>query len=147
MNARSAPFIQRFLSLKYGTPIAVLILILTLNSTLLLLSNLLQQSTSRLYHHGEGRSYMSVNVATQGHTGHEGDLSSNSPSSLFEAAVSALPSYSDNIAGQNQEEVLGALPVDIVYTWVNGSDPRHAAGTASIFLFRVNLFSSITVPF
>ena len=130
MNHRSVSFIRRFLASKFGTPIAVLILVITLNSTLLLLSQLLQQSSSRNYHHGEGRSFMSVNIASR----HEGDHhdSKSSASSILDAVSSSRVSL-DNIAGANMEEVMSFKTVDIVYTWVNGSDPRHAKGSFSNF--------------
>tara|TARA_A100001015_G_scaffold311207_1_gene414002 strand:+ start:592 stop:816 length:225 start_codon:yes stop_codon:yes gene_type:complete len=35
--------------------------------------------------------------------------------------------FSDNIVGKNFEEELCAPAIDVVYTWVNGSDPRLQA--------------------
>jgi len=35
--------------------------------------------------------------------------------------------YKDNISGRNFEEMLSYGPIDVVYTWVNGSDPRWLA--------------------
>lgn len=35
--------------------------------------------------------------------------------------------YGDNIGGRNFESVLSYGPIDVVYTWVNGSDPRWLA--------------------
>lgn len=32
--------------------------------------------------------------------------------------------YRDNLAGVSQELLLSYGPIDVVYTWVNGSDPR-----------------------
>ena len=34
--------------------------------------------------------------------------------------------WADNIAGHSYQELLAAPEIDIVYTWVNGSDPLHA---------------------
>lgn len=34
----------------------------------------------------------------------------------------------DNISGKNMEHIMAFPPVDIVYTWVNGSDPRQIEG-------------------
>lgn len=132
MNSRNTTFIKRFLASKYGTPVAVLLLVITLNSTLLLLSQILQQSTSRLYHHGEGRSFMSVNVDARPDGDHHD--SKTSASSILDA-VSSTKTVTDNIAGRNMEEAMAFQPVDIVYTWVNGSDPRHAKGSFQHFQF------------
>lgn len=35
--------------------------------------------------------------------------------------------YGDNIGGHNYEALLSYGPIDVVYTWVNGSDPRWLA--------------------
>lgn len=36
--------------------------------------------------------------------------------------------WTDNIAGQSYYDSLCAQPIDIVYTWVNGSDPKQIEG-------------------
>lgn len=37
--------------------------------------------------------------------------------------------YSDNIAHKEYQKQLCYEPIDIVYTWVNGSDPQHKQST------------------
>ena len=126
MDARRASLLSRFLSMRYGTAIAVVVLVLTLNSTLLFFSQLLQQSNARLYHHGEGKSYMSINVASDLHEHDQEDAdASASPSAVFGGAMKTISAAFDNIAGTNQEHIVNAPVIDIVYTWVNGSDPRQ----------------------
>eukprot|EP01113_Clastostelium_recurvatum_P003511 TRINITY_DN1152_c0_g1_i5.p1 TRINITY_DN1152_c0_g1~~TRINITY_DN1152_c0_g1_i5.p1 ORF type:complete len:1635 (-),score=329.21 TRINITY_DN1152_c0_g1_i5:43-4947(-) len=39
--------------------------------------------------------------------------------------------YLDNIGHRSYEHVLCSTPIDIVYTWVNGSDPRHQRALAA----------------
>lgn len=116
--------------MRLGTPIAFLVLVLTLNSTLLFFSHLLQQSSSRLYHHGEGKSYMNIHIATSPDSAEhsQGASYDSSPTAFLDSAVGALSTSFDNLAGANFEYRLKSPPVDIVYTWVNGSDPRHARG-------------------
>lgn len=125
---------SRFLSLKYGTVLAVVLLLVTLNSTLLFFSQLLQQSNAKLYHHGEGKSYMNVNIASNYDEEEEEDGKKVlSPTSVLGATVGSLAAVVDNISGKNQEYVMSSPPVDIVYTWVNGSDPRQIEGSSAQF--------------
>jgi hypothetical protein len=130
MDARRASLLSRLLSMRYGTAIAVLVLVVTLNSTLLFFSQLLQQSNARLYHHGEGKSYMSINVASDLHS-HEQEEANEalSPSAVFGGAINTISAAFDNIAGANQEHILNSPTIDLVYTWVNGSDPRQIKGS------------------
>jgi len=132
--------LTRFLSLKYGMVVAVVVLVFTLNSTLLFFSQLLQQSNARLYHHGEGKSYMSINVALdRAEKGQLGETNVLSPSSVLGAAVGSLSSVVDNISGKSQEHIIVSPSVDIVYTWVNGSDPRQMKGSRRRFLLEFSL--------
>lgn len=69
---------------------------------------------------------MSVNVAESANGDHHD--STISSTSILDA-VSSSRVVTDNIAGRNMEEAMVFKAVDIVYTWVNGSDPRHAKGS------------------
>jgi hypothetical protein len=147
MDARRMSFIQRLLSLKYGTAVTVLLLVITLNSTLLFLSQLLQHSNARLYHHGESRSYMGINVAGDRTTeGHEIENTELTPSSALRSAVSSLSSAIDNISGRDQQHILNSPPVDIVYTWVNGSDPKQIKGSFFETSFHRFCFQITSIP-
>jgi len=53
------------------------------------------------------------------------ELTANQPCHLIEGTCAAR--FSDNIVGKSFEEELCAPVFDVVYTWVNGSDPRLQA--------------------
>uniref|UniRef100_A0A6B2KXE3 EF-hand domain-containing protein n=1 Tax=Arcella intermedia TaxID=1963864 RepID=A0A6B2KXE3_9EUKA len=55
-------------------------------------------------------------------------------SNIFQdkALLSLSSKWTDNIAFKSFEEQLCAEPIDIVYTWVNGSDPRQIEALAKV---------------
>lgn len=133
----------KILSWKYGTLISIVVLVITLNSTLLFFSQLLQQSTSRFYHHGEAKSFMSVNINVHADSpeGHH-----TSPSEAISNAFASIAAFfEDNIAGSSSTHALCSPPIDIVYTWVNGSDPKHAAGLYSLNILPVDFFGKLGI--
>ena len=36
--------------------------------------------------------------------------------------------YTHNVGGKSYQHIMCADSIDIVYTWVNGSDPKHKKG-------------------
>lgn len=113
--------LRHALSWRYGSLTMIILLVITLNSFFLLLSQILQQSSSKTYHHGEVNSIMGIHI-------NERDSEEKSTSKSFQSAIS---SFMDNIAGIDERKILCSPEIDIVYTWVNGSDPRQVQGLSN----------------
>jgi len=57
--------------------------------------------------------------------------------------LSNFQQFKDNVGGESyQDRLCLPVPIDIVYTWVNGSDPRLKAGTTIQIQFRRSSFHS-----
>lgn len=83
---------------------------------------------------------MGINVLSDHHDERPGNEKNEVElTSSWHSAVRALTTSTDNISGKNQEHIMTFPPVDIVYTWVNGSDPKQAAALLQAKLAKMTL--------
>lgn len=98
--------------MRWGNYILFISFIITLNSFLLFLSSILQPTYS--IDHSR-RSLLSVNLITS-----ISETSSAIVNKFYEDNIGKIPLSKTN--------ELFNQPIDVVYTWVNGSDPEHIKG-------------------
>jgi hypothetical protein len=107
---------RRLFRTKWAPPLATVLLIITLNSFLLFFAQLLHTQKTG------GRSLLDINLIQKRAMAGVGVLSADHID------------WTDNLASTSFADSLIPEPIDIVYTWVNGSDPRQMDGTGYSYL-------------
>lgn len=115
--------ILRIQQMKLGNYILLFSLFITLNSFLLFLSSILQPNH---YLDHSGRSLLSVNLIT----------------SISDSGSVLINKFNEENIGRipiNKAQLFFKQPIDIVYTWVNGSDPEHIKGKFILLTYKIYL--------
>lgn len=108
---------RRLLRAKWAPALAVVLLVLSLNSSLLFFAQVLHKSNAQ-----EGlnpTSIFKINVVGEDNYGNADHVN-----------------WKDNLVGKSFFDSLAFPPIDIVYTWVNGSDPRQITGPLGFSVTR-----------
>jgi hypothetical protein len=102
---------RRLLRAKWAPAVAVVLLVLSLNSSLLFFAQVLHKSNAK-----DGlnpSSVLKINIIGE-------DLDDSADH----------VDWKDNLVGKSFFNYMSYPPTDIVYTWVNGSDPRQITGAS-----------------